>query len=92
MITIGMNYDVIPGKENIFENAFEGVANALSKAAGHEFSNLYRDCKELSKYIIISQWEDQSAYQAFITSEAFRKVTNWGASEILSGRPKHQVY
>jgi heme-degrading monooxygenase HmoA len=92
MITIGMNYDVIPGKENIFENAFEGVANALSSAQGHEFSNLYRDCKIHNKYIIISQWEDQQAYQAFITSEAFRKVTNWGASEILSGRPMHQVY
>jgi heme-degrading monooxygenase HmoA len=92
MITIGMNYHVIPGKEAQFESAFEGVVNALAKAEGHEHSRLYRDCKESNKYLIISQWKDETAYRAFITSEAFRNVTNWGASEILMGRPSHQVY
>ncbi len=92
MITIGMNYHVIPGKEGQFENAFEAVTNVLSKAAGHDASRLYRDCKEPNKYLIISQWSDEAAYRAFVTSEAFRNVTNWGASEILMGRPSHQVY
>ena len=92
MITIGMNYCVIPGKENEFESAFEGVANALSKAEGHEHSRLCRDCKEQNQYLIISQWSDQGAYQAFIRSDAFRNVTQWGASRILMGRPTHQMY
>ena len=29
---------------------------------------------------------------AFIASDAFRKVTNWGKEEILAGRPHHEVY
>ena len=92
MITIGMNYHVIPGKESQFESAFEGVANALSKAEGHEDSRLYSDCKDPGKFLILSEWKDRDAFQAFVTSEAFRNVANWGASEILIGRPTHKVY
>jgi heme-degrading monooxygenase HmoA len=92
MITIGMNYIVIPGKENQFRTAFEGVANALSKAEGHEESRLYSDCAEPNKFLIISEWKDQDAFHAFVSSESFRKVANWGASELLIGRPTHKVY
>jgi heme-degrading monooxygenase HmoA len=92
MITIGMNYQVIPGKEQEFESAFEGVANALNKTVGHEKSTLYKDCKLPGNYLIMSEWVDEGAYQAFVGSDAFRNVTNWGASNILSGRPSHQLY
>ena len=92
MITIGMNYHVIPGKESQFETAFEGVANALCKAEGHETSRLYSDRKEPNKFLIISEWKDQTAFHAFVASEAFRNVTNWGASEILIRRPSHNIY
>jgi len=87
-----MNYQVIPGKEQEFESAFEGVVNALSKAEGHDKSTLYKDCKQAGNYLIMSQWADETAYRTFIQSEAFRNVTNWGASNILSGRPSHQLY
>lgn len=92
MITIGMNYQVIPGKEQEFESAFEGVVNALNKADGHDKSTLYKDCKQAVNYLIMSEWADEVAYQTFIRSDAFRNVTNWGASNILSGRPSHQLY
>lgn len=92
MITIGMNYQVISGKEQEFESAFEGVANALGKANGHEKSTLFKDCRQPGNYLIMSEWSDETAYQAFIRSDAFRNVTNWGAGNILSGRPSHQVY
>jgi heme-degrading monooxygenase HmoA len=92
MITIGMNYHVIPGKEAQFESAFEGVAAALASAEGHEDSKLYRESKEPNKYLIISKWKDPSAFQAFVASTAFKNVTNWGSAEILMGRPTHQIY
>ena len=92
MITIGMNYHVIPGKESQFVSAFEGVANALAKAAGHEESKLFCEQNAPNKFLIISQWQDQNAFQAFVSSDAFRNVTNWGASELLSGRPTHKIY
>lgn len=92
MITIGMNYHVIPGKESQFKTAYEAVANVLAKADGHEESKLFSDCYEPNKFLIISEWKDQNAFQAFITSDAFRSVTNWGASELLLGRPQHKIY
>jgi heme-degrading monooxygenase HmoA len=92
MITIGMNYHVTPGKESQFVRAFEGVANALSKAEGQEDSRLDSDCKAPNQFLIISECKDQNAFQTFVTSEVFRNVTNWGASEILLVRPTHKVY
>lgn len=92
MVTIGMNYNVLPGKENAFEQAFKAVITALSKAEGHTKSRLYHDVDEPGNYLIMSQWENEDAYQSFITSEAFRSVTNWGKENILAGRPSHQLY
>lgn len=92
MITIGMNYDVIPGKGQEFESAVQGVMNALDKAAGHARSLLYRDCAQDSSYLIMSEWTDETAFHAFVGSEAFRNVASWGTNNILSGRPRHQLY
>lgn len=92
MITIGMNYDVLPGKQPEFESAVQGVMNALGKAAGHARSLLYRDCAQDNSYLIMSEWTDEAAFHSFVGSEAFRNVANWGASNILSGRPRHQLY
>ncbi len=92
MVTIGMNYKVRPGKEEVFERSFKAVLDALRKADGHTDSWLYRDTSDGSSYLILSDWNEQSKFNDFIRSEAFAKVTNWGKEEILLGRPKHQVY
>ena len=92
MITIGMNYEVLDGKEGVFENACRGVIAALEKAAGHDYSKLYQDTANRKSYLIMSQWSDMNAFNAFIRSEQFQKVTNWGKEQILAKRPSHQVY
>ena len=92
MVTIGMNYVVIPGKEAAFESKFSKVLSSLELAVGHDNSHLYRDVANGRSYLIVSQWNDQDAFNEFIGSDAFRSVTNWGAENILEGRPKHEVY
>ena len=92
MITVGMNYDVLEGKEAIFENAFNKVIHAMRNAAGHSVTHLYRNVHAPRSYLIISDWSDTSAFEGFIASAAFKAVTNWGAEQILAGRPRHQVY
>jgi heme-degrading monooxygenase HmoA len=92
MITIGMNYDVIPGRENQFVNAFEAIANVLSNAAGHETSTLYRENGQENRFLILSQWSDEQSFHSFITSASFRKVVDWGSAQILIGSPTHTVY
>ena len=92
MITVGMNYHVIAGKQQDFEQKFQAVIGALKTAPGHTHSTLWRDVADDASYLITSEWSDEQAFQDFIRSQAFRDVTNWGKEQILSGRPQHKVY
>ncbi|HEV2970520.1 MAG TPA: antibiotic biosynthesis monooxygenase [Pirellulales bacterium] len=92
MITVGMDYHVIQGKQREFEEKFSAVLGALRGAAGHTDSRLYRDVADDGSYLIISEWSDEQAFQDFIRSQAFRDVTNWGKEQILSDRPRHKIY
>ena len=93
MVTIGMNYFVLPGKEKVFEDACERVVETMGGIDGHDESHLYRRIGDGDPvYLIVSRWESEDAFQAFIASDAFKKVTNWGAENILSGRPRHTTY
>ena len=92
MITVGMNYHVIEGKQADFEEKFAAVIGALNAAEGHTSSTLWKDTADGASYLITSEWSDEQAFTDFIRSEAFRDVTNWGKEQILSGRPSHKVY
>ena len=92
MITVGMNYHVIAGKEQDFEDKFAAVIDALNAADGHTLSTLWKDVSDGASYLITSEWSDEQAFSGFIQSDAFRAVTNWGAEQILSDRPRHKIY
>jgi heme-degrading monooxygenase HmoA len=92
MVTIGMNYKVLAGKEAVFERAFQQVLDTMKQSAGHTASSLYLEVGTPGSYLIVSDWNDKEAFDGFVKSEAFAKVTNWGKEQILAGRPKHTVY
>ncbi len=92
MVTIGMNYNVLPGKEETFENAFNKVVKAMDGMEGHSKTNMFCDINDKQHYLIVSDWSSKPAFDSFIASDTFKSVTNWGTEEILSGRPSHQVY
>jgi len=93
VVTIGMNYFVIPGKERIFEDAVAKVIDTMKGIDGHEASSLYREVLEGEpNYLIVSRWRDERAFDDFVASDAFKKVTNWGSTHILRGRPTHTTY
>ncbi len=92
MITVGMNYHVIEGKQQDFEEKFAAVIGALKAAEGHTTSTLWKDVDDGASYLITSEWSEEEAFTSFIRSDAFRSVTDWGKEQILSGRPQHKVY
>ena len=92
MITVGMNYHVIAGKQKDFEDKFSAVIGALRAAEGHTSSTLWKEVSDDASYLITSEWSDEAAFKEFIQSEAFRAVTNWGKEQILSSRPQHKIY
>ena len=92
MITVGMNYHVIEGKQQVFEDKFAAVIDALKAAEGHSTSILWKDVSDDASYLITSEWSDEQTFTEFIRSDAFRAVTNWGKEQILSSRPEHKIY
>lgn len=92
MVTIGMNYKVLPGKEEVFEKAFNSVLNVMREIEGHSKSFLFRDVNDAQSYLIISDWSSEDAFNGFIRSDKFKNVANWGKENILAGRPAHTVY
>jgi heme-degrading monooxygenase HmoA len=92
MTTIGMQYEVKPGKEEEFEQGFLRVLELLRTLPGHIESNLYEDVASVGSYIILSRWATKEDYAAFLRSDAFKSAVAWGKAEILRSRPKHRVY
>jgi heme-degrading monooxygenase HmoA len=92
MITVGMNYHVLPGRQADFEAKFAAVISALRAAAGHSSSTLWKDVSDDASYLITSEWSEEQAFMDFIHSQAFKDVTSWGKEQILSGRPQHKIY
>ena len=92
LTTVGMQYEVVPGKEEEFEKGFINVIEYLKSVPGHVESHMYEDVQSVGSYVILSQWQDKASFTAFIQSPEFRKVTSWGTAEILRGRPRHKVY
>jgi heme-degrading monooxygenase HmoA len=92
MITVGMNYHVIEGKQADFEEKFAAVIGALRAADGHTSSTLWKDVSDSASYLITSEWSEEQAFLDFIHSQAFKDVTSWGKEQILSGRPQHKIY
>lgn len=87
-----MDYEVLDGKQEVFETACNGVIKALNKADGHTKSCLYKDVNKPNAYLIVSEWDQLEAFKNFISSDQFRSVTNWGKEQILAKRPNHVVY
>ena len=92
MVTIGMNYRVLAGKEAAFEAVFKAVLDAMKAMPGHTQTFLYKDVFDPQHYLIASDWNDRKAFDAFIQSDQFRKVANWGKEQVLAGRPTHEYF
>lgn len=92
MVTIGMNYKMIPGKEKVFEDAFKKVLGVMNEMEGHSKSFLYSDVSDKQSYLIVSEWSSEDAFNTFMQSDKFKNVVNWGKENILAGRPSHTVY
>jgi heme-degrading monooxygenase HmoA len=92
LVTIGMNYTVLAGKERVFEDACARVVEAMQGIEGHEESHLYQRVGGEPVYLIVSRWQSEAAFDAFIASDQFKKVTSWGRDNILAGPPRHTTY
>ncbi len=93
MITVGMKLPRSRRKRaGLRRQNLLASSTLLNAAEGHTESTLWKDVKDSASYLITSEWSDEAAFSAFIQSDAFRAVTNWGKEQILSDRPRHKIY
>ena len=92
MVTVGMNYQIIKGKNEMFESVFAKVLEVMGKLDGHVKTNLFVDVNDRQSYLILSEWATRQQFSEFIQSEQFRNVANWGKEQVLASRPSHQYY
>lgn len=92
MVTVGMNYHIVPGKESEFEAVFGKVLVVMSKVGGHVGTRLFRDVANQQTYLILSEWSDRASFEAFTASAQFKSVTEWGKMSILATQPRHEIY
>ncbi len=92
MVTVGMNYQILEGKGELFESVFNKVIGVMEKLDGHVKTDLFSKIEDRNSYLIMSEWSDRGAFDAFIASDQFRSVANWGKEEVLAGRPSHEYY
>jgi heme-degrading monooxygenase HmoA len=93
VVTVGMYYDVLPGQGPAFVAKFREVIDAMNRAVpGHKATYLYQRVDDPESFAILSEWEDQASFLAFIRSDEFRRVTAWGREGILRNPPQHKIY
>jgi heme-degrading monooxygenase HmoA len=92
MVTVGLYYDVVPGKAPLFRSKFEEILRLFETIPGHRSSYLYQRVDDLDSFAILSEWNDRQAFLDFIRSDVFRQTTAWGREQILRSAPRHEVY
>ncbi len=92
MVTVGMYYDVIPEKAEVFTTKFREVIGVLATIPGHKSSYLYQRVDDPYSFAVISEWDDEKSFLEFIRSATFRSVTTWGREQVLRSMPRHKIY
>jgi chlorite dismutase len=92
MVTVGLFYDVVPGKAPLFTAKFRDVLGLLRLMPGHASSYLYQRVDDPDSFAILSEWSDPNAFFEFLRSDAFRQTADWGREEVLRAAPRHKIY
>ncbi len=53
MITVGMNYKIIPGKDDEFTSVFAKVMQIMKDMPGHGETHLFRDVYSEHDYLVV---------------------------------------
>jgi heme-degrading monooxygenase HmoA len=91
LLTVGLYYDVAPGREKEFEDYFEAVKKEIEKFDGFKSAILYRRVDRQNSYLIYSEWKDKESFERFLKSQEFSGAKSAGSNMLIS-RPYHKIY
>jgi heme-degrading monooxygenase HmoA len=73
MITVANRIYVHPTFAKDFEERFRQRAGEVDKMAGFVANYVLRPQTEDDPYVVLTFWESQAAFEAWVNSDAFRK-------------------
>lgn len=87
MSVVKINVLQVPeGRGEVLEQRFAARAGEVEKVDGFESFELLRPTEGTDRYLVVTRWRDEDAFQAWMSSEAFTKGhANSGGQEGASG-------
>jgi heme oxygenase (mycobilin-producing) len=61
------------GRGEVLEQRFAARAGEVEKVDGFESFELLRPTEGTDRYLVVTRWRDEAAFQAWLNSEAFTK-------------------
>jgi heme oxygenase (mycobilin-producing) len=72
------------GRGEVLEQRFAARAGEVEKVDGFESFELLRPTENFDRYLVITRWRDEEAFQAWMSSSAFQRG-HAGAGEQTAG-------
>jgi heme oxygenase (mycobilin-producing) len=74
MSVVKINVLQVPeGRGEVLEQRFASRAGEVEKVDGFESFELLRPTEGTDKYLVVTRWRDEEAFQAWLNSDAFQK-------------------
>jgi heme-degrading monooxygenase HmoA len=88
MSVVVINVLTVPGGNGeVLEQRFAARAGAVDKSPGFEGFQLLRPTEGQDRYFVVTQWETQEAFQAWMDSQAFGQGHAQAARDRGSDKP-----
>lgn len=77
--------EVPEGRGEVLEERFAARAGEVERVDGFESFDLLRPTEGTDRYLVVTRWRDDAAFQAWMSSDAFRKGHAHSGSESKGG-------
>jgi heme oxygenase (mycobilin-producing) len=81
--------EVPEGRGEVLEQRFAARAGEVEKVDGFESFELLRPTEGTDRYLVVTRWRDDAAFQAWVNSPAFQKGHAQSQADATAEAPEH---
>ena len=90
MSVVKINVLEVPeGRGEVLEQRFAARAGEVDKVDGFESFELLRPTEGTDRYLVVTRWRDDAAFQAWVNSAAFQKGHAQSRADAAEGEASH---
>lgn len=92
MILVMNRFNVTPGREDDFEEAFRNRAGLIDGMPGFMGLDMLRPASPGGVFISMSRWASMEAFEGWTKSEAFRRAHGKRHEGMFQGHPVLEIF